>query len=62
MTSTSSLGSIGVRKDSKSLDRKGDETEPHIYEIPKRILLDSLGRDTSRPALGGVGSWGRGSR
>jgi len=56
MASTSSLGSIGFRKDLKDLDRKGDETEPHIYEIPKRILLVSWGRDTSRPALDDVGS------
>ena len=45
---------------SRILDRKGDETERHICEIPKRILLVSWGRDTSRPALNDVGSWGHG--
>ena len=45
---------------SRILDRNGDETKPHICEISKRILLVSSDRDTSRPALDGVGSWGRG--
>ena len=57
---------VGVERGQKGLshlpNRKGDETEPHICEIPKRILLVSLGRDTSRPALGDVGSWGRDGR
>ena len=44
------------------LDRKGDENEPHICEIPKQILLASWDRDTSRPAVDGVGIWGRGDR
>ena len=45
---------------SRKPDRKGDETEPRFCEIPKRILLASWDRDTSRPAVDGVGSWGRG--